>query len=92
MRQTCCFAVALVLSISVPSCALAWSGVDKDGNSVEIRSGELIVRGRKIDVFNYGNGETQTYTVKTIRKRGESIEIELVRESGETMKLLMDDD
>lgn len=91
-RLLFCGGAALVLLPLTPSCALAWSGIDEDGNSVEIRSGELIVRGRNIDVFNYGTGETQTYSVKSIRRRGESIEIELFRESGETITLVMDDD
>lgn len=89
MRFTILFLVMIAVAPFQP--AKAWDGVDKDGNIVEIDKGELVRRGRDIDVFHSERGYG-TYNVEDIRRYGRTVEIDVFNyETGETETFEMDD-
>ena len=91
MIRTTALALALVAAAPATG-ALAWDGTDENGNAIEIGRGELVRRGRDIEVFNYGTGQYSTYSVESIRRSGRSVEIEAFdNESGEYKTFEMDE-
>ena len=70
------FALLLVYCIAIP--CFSWSGFDYDrGNYVDIGKGNLVRRGREIEVFDYQDGQYKTYEVENIRNRASGIHTEL---------------
>jgi hypothetical protein len=83
--------IAITLATAPFQTVHAWDGVDKDGNIVEIDKGELVRRGRDIDVYHWQHGY-RTYNVEDIRRYGRSVEIDVYDyETGEIETFEMDD-
>lgn len=86
-----CFLVAVALLATTCS-ALAWQGYEEEtGSDVEIQRGNLVRRGRTIEVYDYGRGEYRDVEVESVRDRGNRVEVEVYDpETGETSTLDMD--
>lgn len=71
----------------------AWDGYDYEkGSYVEIEKGQLVRRGREIEVYDYGTGAYRGVEVESIRRVGSKVEVEVTdSETGETSTLEMDD-
>ncbi|MGE7469235.1 hypothetical protein ACQKLX_07335 [Bosea sp. NPDC003192] len=81
----------LVTAVAIaPATAFSWSGTDQNGNSVEIGRGELITPYRDIEIEV--DGETRNFSVDSIRRYGNRVEIEGTDDSGNSMTLDMDGD
>lgn len=80
----------VVVGLMAASPALAWSGTDQNGNSVEIGRGELVRPNRDIEVEI--DGETQNLSVDSIRRFGGRVEIEGTDDNGNSVTLDMDGD
>lgn len=85
MKWLLIFAVTLV-----PATAFSWSGTDQDGNSVGIGRGELVRPYRDIEIEV--DGETRNFSVDSVRRYGNRVEIEGTDDSGNSMTLDMDGD
>ncbi len=70
--------------------AFAWSGTDQNGNSVEIGRGELVRPYRDIEIEV--DGATRNFSVDSIRRYGNRVEIEGTDDNGNSMTLDMDSD
>jgi hypothetical protein len=83
------FCLALCLSTH---CAIAWEGYDyENGTFVEIEKGNLVRRGREIEVFDYQRGYINV-EVESVYRRGRTVEVEVFDpNSGETRTLEMND-
>lgn len=86
MRLILTLAVGLIGSTT----ALAWSGTDQNGNSVEIGRGELVRPNRDIEIEI--DGETRNFSVDSVQRYGNRVEIEGTDENGNSMTLDMDSD
>ena len=66
----------IIVLISTP--ALSWDGYDWDtGEYIDIQRGELVRPNREIEVYNYGTGDYETYTVERIKHKGHKTEVEV---------------
>lgn len=66
----------LVYFCSIP--CFSWSGFDYDkGNYIDIGKGNLVRRGREIELFDYQDAEYKTYEVENIRTRASGRHTEL---------------
>lgn len=84
--------LALVLLALSGEPALSWEGTDQSGNSVVIEGGNLVRSGEDIEVFNYGAGRYENYTVEGIHRAGGLVELEVYNhDTGEHTTLEMDD-
>lgn len=82
--------LAIVICALSASPALAWSGTDQNGNSVEIGRGELVRPNRDIEVEI--DGESRNLSVDSIRRYGNRVEIEGTDDNGNSVTLDMDGD
>ena len=70
--------------------AHAWDGTDQDGNQVEIDTGNTVRSGNDIEITK--DGETKTFSVDSVQRYGNSVEIEGTDEDGNSSTLTMDGD
>ena len=84
-------AIGLVLAATaIP--ALAWDGTDKNGNAVEIDSGNLVRTGDDIEYYNYADGEYHDATVDGIARYGNEVVIDVTDDdTGYSHELTMED-
>ena len=67
-----------VLFLMVAISCFAWGGYDlKTGACVEIGKGNLVRRGRDIEIYDCKDGKYKIVNVKSISKVGGSVEIEV---------------
>nr|DAY01253.1 MAG TPA: protein of unknown function (DUF5334) [Caudoviricetes sp.] len=67
-----------VLFLMVAISCFAWSGYDLEtGECVEIGKGNLVRRGRDIEIYDCKDGKYKIVNVKSISKVGDSVEIEV---------------
>jgi hypothetical protein len=67
-----------VLFLMVAISCFAWGGYDlKTGECVEIGKGNLVRRGRDIEIYDCKDGKYKIVNVKSISKVGDSVEIEV---------------
>nr|DAS16519.1 MAG TPA: protein of unknown function (DUF5334) [Caudoviricetes sp.] len=67
-----------VLFLMVAISCFAWGGYDlKTGECVEIGKGNLVRRGRDIEIYDCKDGKYKIVNVKSISKGGGSVEIEI---------------
>lgn len=73
--------------------AFSWDGYDYEkGSYVEIEKGQLVRKGREIEVYDYGSGAYRDVEVESIRRVGSKVEIEVTDSAtGESSTLEMDD-
>ena len=85
------FMVAVML-VALCGASWAWDGVDQEtGADVEIGRGNLVRRGRTIEVYDYGRGEYRDVEVEGVRDRGNRVEVDVYDpETGESSTLEMD--
>lgn len=90
--KTIQFAI-LILTFLIPLNAFSWDGTDTDnGDSVTIGKGQLVRRGKDIELYNNDTGEYISGEVESIRRNGRYVEIELYEySSGETKIFEMED-
>ena len=70
----------LVLFVLFVFCvpAYSWDGYDYENDSyIEIGKGNLVRRGREIEVYDWGNGEYRNYEVENIQRYGDTVELEV---------------
>lgn len=70
--------------------AQAWDGTDQDGNQVEIDTGNTVRSGNDIEINQ--DGETKTFSVDSVQRFGNSVEIDGTDEDGNSSTLTMDGD
>lgn len=67
----------ILFFMAATSC-FAWGGYDlKTGECVEIGKGNLVRRGRDIEIYDCKDGKYKIVNVKSISKGGGSVEIEV---------------
>lgn len=70
------FIVLLLSCFMLP--AFSWSGYDWETNSyVDIGRGNLVRRGKEIEVFDYNTGEYKNYEVERVRNKGHRTDVEV---------------
>lgn len=81
--------VLLVYSLSMS--AFGWNGYDYENSTyVEIEKGNLVRRGREIELYDYQRGYINV-EVESIRRVGSKVEVEVTDlETGELRTLEMD--
>ncbi|WP_286134506.1 DUF5334 family protein [Methylobacterium sp. Leaf123] len=85
-RSVCALIIALL-----PAQALGWDGTNSEtGDSIEIGRGETVRRGRSIDYYDHGSGDYRSLDVDSVRRRGNSVEIEGTDDAGNSVTLEMD--
>ena len=72
---------------------MAWNGYDYDkGNFIEIEKGNLVRRGRTIEIYDYDGGQYKDVEVESIQRIPGAVEIEVFDpESGENRIFEMDE-
>lgn len=85
--------VLLAAAILTTSPCQAWDGYDYDkGNFVEIEKGNLVRRGRTIEIFDYDDGQYKDVEVESIQRVPGGVEIEVSDpETGESRTFEMED-
>lgn len=84
------FALLFLLVFVLPS--FSWDGYDWDKNTyVEIEKGNLVRRGREIEVYDYSTGQYKHYEVDNIRSRTNHVDLDVYdSETGEYRQFEMD--
>ena len=84
------FCIILLLT-NLP--VFAWDGYDWERNTyVEIGKGNLVRRGREIEVYDYSTGEYRNYEVDNIRRRTNHVDLDVYdSETGEYRQFEMND-
>ena len=67
---------ALLVGLYADS-ALAWHGYDDSGREVEIHKGNLVRRGRDIEVYDPYSNTYRSMQVDRVRQRGRDVEVEV---------------
>lgn len=72
----------------------AWDGYDYQAKSfVEIEKGNLVKRGKDIEIYDYKDGTYKDVEVQSVRKSGNSVEVEVYDYKSKKYRTLeMDDD
>lgn len=86
------FALAALLSLTLPCAAMAWDGFDTEtGHLVEVDVDAVPMRGEIVDVFDCDTKETATLMVDAVKNNARTVEL-TVRESdtGRTRILVME--
>lgn len=91
MKTTVLWCAAVLALTAIP--ASAWDGYDYEtGSFVEIEKGNLVRQGRDIEFYDWEAGEHRTAEVQSIRRFGNSVEVEVMDyETGELRTFDMDD-
>lgn len=84
--------MALVVILLATPC-IAWDGYDYDkGNFIEIEKGNLVRRGRTIEIYDYDDGQYKDVEVESIQRVSGAVEIEVFDpETGESRTFEMDE-
>ena len=62
--------ILLILTIMTILPTFSWDGYDVDnGHSIEIEKGNLVRRGKDIEVYDYDTGEYKEYEVESVNGR-----------------------
>lgn len=78
-----------VLFLMVAISCFAWGGYDlKTGECVEIGKGNLVRRGRDIEIYDCKDGKYKIVNVKSISKVGDSVEIEVYDYESNKIRIL----
>jgi len=71
-------ALFLLASFLYPSHTNAWTGQDADtGDEVEIHKGNLVRRGKTIEIYDVEQDEYHEVEVESIRRVGNVVEVEV---------------
>lgn len=58
--------------------AVSWEGYDPESDSyIEIGKGNLVRRGREIEIYDWKTDEYRTYEVESIQRTGNTVELEV---------------
>lgn len=85
--------ISAVLLFVTSFTVFAWDGYDSETDSyVEIERGNKVRPGNEIEFYDYGAGEFRTGDVESVRRFGNSVEVEVIdHETGDLRIFDMDD-
>lgn len=85
--------ITVLVAILLAAPCMAWDGYDYDkGNFVEIGKGNLVSRGRTIEIYDYDDGQYKDVEVENIQRVPGAVEIEVFDpETGENRTFEMDE-
>ena len=68
----------VLLLICFIGVAIAWEGYDyESGNYVEIGKGNLVRKGKMIEIYDYKDGKYKEVEVQSIKRHGNKVEVEV---------------
>ena len=70
--------ITVLVAILLAAPCMAWDGYDYDkGNFVEIGKGNLVRKGRTIEIYDYDDGQYKDVEVENIQRVPGAVEIEV---------------
>ena len=93
MEVTGMIKLLFIVAMLFATPCMAWDGYDYDkGNFIEIEKGNLVRRGRTIEIYDYDDGQYKDVEVESIQRIPGAVEIEVVDpETGENRTFEMDE-
>ena len=93
MKVTAMIKLLVITTILFATPCMAQDGYDYDkGNFIEIEGGNLVRRGRTIEIYDYDNGQYKDVEVESIQRVPGAVEVEVYDpQTGEYRTFEMDE-